>query len=74
LTLRKSLEIQEANASDVTGNKKHGLKKGHSSTTLSIKVYSLIAKALDEDKFVLVLSLDLSSVFDVVDIDLLIKY
>jgi hypothetical protein len=37
------------------------------------KLQFLIAKLLDEEKFVLVASLDLSAAFDVVNIGLLIK-
>jgi hypothetical protein len=51
----------------------HGFKKGRSITTLSVKFQSLIARALDEDNFVLVSSFVLSSVFGGVHVDLLLK-
>jgi hypothetical protein len=41
--------------------------------TLSSHLQSIIGRALDEDNFVLVASLDLSSAFDVVNVDLLLK-
>jgi hypothetical protein len=49
------------------------MKRGHSTTTNSIELQSMISRALDDDKFVLVASLDLSSAYDVVNIKLLIK-
>jgi hypothetical protein len=73
LILRRILEIQEANNIDLTGINQHGFKKGKSTTTLSIDLQSLIARALDEDQIGLVASLDLSSAFDVVNVNLLLK-
>jgi hypothetical protein len=67
------LEIQEASKIDLTGINQHGFKKGKSTTTLSKELQSLIARALDEDQIGLVASLDLSSAFDVVNVNLLLK-
>ena len=41
--------------------------------TLSLEIQSLIARALDDNNYVLVASLDLSAAFDVVNVDLLLK-
>ena len=58
---------------DITGKQQHGFKKGKSTLTLGLKIQSLIARALDEDNYALMASLDLSAAFDVVNIRLLIK-
>ena len=73
LILKRINEIQAENNTDITGENQHGFKQKRSTSTLSVKLQSLIARALDEDKYVLVASLDLSSAFDVVNINLLIK-
>ena len=67
------MEIQEENNCDITGRNQHGFKRNKSTSTLSLELQSIIARALDEDNFVLVASLDLSSAFDIVDVNLLIK-
>ena len=43
-----------------------------STSTLSIWLQSLIARALDEDNYALMASVDLSAAFEVVNIDLLL--
>jgi hypothetical protein len=58
---------------DLTRKNNHSFKKKRSTSTLTSQLQSIIGQALDEDKFVLVASLDLSSAFDVVNVDLLIK-
>ena len=67
------MEIQEENNVDLTGKNQHGFKRGHSTSTLSADIQSLISRALDEDEYVLLASIDLSSAFDLVNVDLLIK-
>jgi hypothetical protein len=72
--LKRILEIQDENKCDFTGRNQHSFKhKRRSTCTLSIELQNLIVKALDEDKQVLLASLDLSAAFDIVNIDLLIK-
>ncbi len=44
-----------------------------STTTLVLKLQSMIARAIEEDNFVLVVSLDLNSTFDVFNVLLLLK-
>ena len=73
LILKRILEIEDENNVDLTGKNQPGFKKKRSTSTLSSQLQSIIGRALDEDKFVLVASLDFSSSFDVVNVDLLIK-
>jgi endonuclease/exonuclease/phosphatase family metal-dependent hydrolase len=73
LILKRLHEIQEECSVDITGHDQHGFKKGRSTSTLAITLQSILARALDEGKYGLVSSLDLSSAFDVVNIDLLLK-
>ena len=73
LILKRIQDIEEEKQVDLTGINQHGFKKNRSTSTLSANLQSIIARALDNDKFALVASLDLSSAFDVVDIKLLIK-
>ena len=73
MILKRLLEIQDENNCDITGLNQHGFKRGRSTCTLSIEIQNLIARALDEDKTVLLASLDLSAAFDIVNISLLLK-
>lgn len=66
-------EIQTINNIDLTGENQFGFKKKSSTTHLALDLQNRIASDLDEGKSVAVLSLDLSSAFDVVDIETLIK-
>ena len=65
------LEIQHK--IDLTGKPQHGFKQKRSTATASLTLQSLIAKAIDNDNFALMASLDLSSAFDVVNVELLLK-
>ena len=73
MILKRLLEIQDENNCDITGLNQHGFKRGRSTCTLSIEIQNLIARALDEDKTVLLASLDLSAAFNIVNISLLLK-
>ena len=73
LILKRILKLQDQCQIDLTGANQHGFKKNHSTSTLTAKIQSLIARALDDDECVLLTSLDLSAAFDLVDINLLIK-
>ena len=57
----------------MTGKHQHGFKKNRSTATLSLQLQSLIARGLDEDNFVAMGSLDLSAMFEGVNIELLVK-
>jgi hypothetical protein len=73
LILMRILDIQEQNKVDLTRQGQHGFKRNKSTSTLSAELLSMISRSLDDDEFVLVSSLDLSSAFDVVNVNLLIK-
>ena len=73
LILKRMQKLETLNNTDLTGKNQHGFKKQKSTATLGIQLQSLIARALDEDEYVGMASLDLSSAFDVVDTDLLLK-
>ena len=58
---------------DLTGKPQHGFKQRCSTATASLKLQSLLAKAIDVDNLALMASLDPSSMFDVVNVALLIE-
>ena len=72
LILKRMSQIENLTGIDLTGKQQHGFKRNKSTTTLSLQLQSLIARALDEDNFALMASVDLSAAFDVVNIDLLL--
>jgi hypothetical protein len=49
--LKRILEIQDLAKIDLTGVNQYGLKKNHSASTLSVKVQSLIVRALEDEVF-----------------------
>jgi hypothetical protein len=73
LILKRILEIQDPNRVDLTGPSQHDFKNGRRTSTLSLDLQSIISRALDNDEYVLVSSLDLSAVLDIVNIDLLVR-
>ena len=73
LILKRIQTLELVNNADLTGKQQHGFKKSKSTTTLALQLQSLIARALDDDNYVLMASLDLSAAFDVVNINLLMK-
>ena len=73
LILTCILDIQEEAKIDLTGVNQHGFKRNRNTSTLSIELLSLIARAMDDDEYVIVASIDLSSAFDLVNVDLLLK-
>ena len=73
LVLKRMLQIQDENNVDFTGTNQHGFKRKHSTSTLSSALLSQISRALDDEEYVIVASLDLSSAFDLVNINLLIE-
>jgi hypothetical protein len=72
LIMKRIIEIQNEERIDLTGDGQHGFKRKRSTSTLSIKLLSEISRALDDEDYVLTTSLDLSSAFDLVNVDLLI--
>ena len=71
MILKRLANIEILNNIDLTGKQQHGFKRNKSTSTLTIQLQSLIARALDEDNHALMASIDLSAAFDVVNIDLL---
>ena len=58
---------------DLTGKPQHGFKPKHSTTTASLLLQSLLARATNDNKYAIMASLDLSAAFDVVNVQLLIR-
>ena len=73
LILKRLLEINSIYNGDITGKHQHGFKKQKSTSTLTLQLQSLIARALDKDNYVIMGILDLSAAFDMVNMDLLLK-
>ncbi len=66
------LEIEKQKGTDMNGEMQHGFKKYRSTTTAGLALQNIIAKAMDEDHYVAVASMDLMAVFDVLNVDLLL--
>jgi hypothetical protein len=73
LILLRMQSLEKLNKIDLTGKAQHGFKRKHSTTTAGLTLQSLLARALNDDKFAIMSSLDLSAAFDVVNIELLLK-
>ena len=73
LILQRIRKLEFDNKIDLTGKSQHGFKPKHSTLTAGLKLQTLITRAVDEDMYALMASLDLSSAFDVVNVELLLK-
>ena len=73
LILKRILEIQEKLQIDLTNENQHGFKRKKSTSTLAADLLSLIARAVDDEEYVVVASIDLSAAFDLVNVNLLLK-
>jgi hypothetical protein len=73
LILKSILEIQDNAGIDFRNKNPHGFKRKSSTSTLIGVFQSQTARALEDKDYVIVASLDLSSAFDLVDIDLIMK-
>ena len=73
LILQRIRKLEFDNKIDLTGKSQHGFKPNHSTLTAGLKLQTLITRAVDEDMYALMASLDLSSAFDVVNVELLLK-
>ena len=73
LILQRIKKLDKFNNVDLTGKSQHGFKHKHSTKTAGLKLQSIIARALDGDNYALMATLDLSSAFDVVNVELLLK-
>ena len=72
LILKRIFNIEKSQGIDITGKEQHGFKRNQSTSTLSLQLQSLIARALDDDKNALMASINFGAAFYVVNIDLLI--
>ena len=73
LILKQIHYLEKTNKLDFTGKSQHGFKKGKSTASAGLLLQSLISHSTDEKNYVLMASLDLSSAFDIVNTDLLVK-
>ena len=73
LIINRISEIEKTNSVDITGKSQHGFKRGRSTATAGLTIQSLLSHALDQNKYALMSSIDLSAAFDVVNIKLLLK-
>ena len=73
MMLNRLNDIEDEQDVDLTGNMQHGFKRGRSTVTALKEIQSQIARKIDQNDYVAMGSLDLSSAFDVVNIDLLLK-
>ena len=67
----KTINFKNFKNFDLTGKKQHGFESGRSTITAGLALQSLIARALDNDEYYVMGSLDLSTAFYVVDRNLL---
>ena len=65
--LSKLQEIEADQLVDLTGVNQHGFKKGRSTITAALSIKRNIVKALDQGKWSGLVSLDLSSAFDIIN-------
>ncbi len=61
------MEIQKENNVDHSGVEQHGFKKFKSTASAGLIIQSLIARAMDSNKYALMASIDLSAAFDLVN-------
>ena len=73
LILKQIHYLESTNKLDLTGKQQHGFKKNKSTATVGTLLQSMIARAADNDCYVVMASLDLSMAFDMVNIELLVK-
>ena len=73
LIIDRLKEIETMNNCDLTGKSQHGFKKNRSTATAGLTIQSILTRALDQNKYALMASIDLSAAFDVVDVNLLLK-
>ena len=65
--------MAESSKVDLTDDSQHGFKKERSTVTAALHLQSIIARALDSNNYYVLSSLDLSSAFDIVNRELLLK-
>ena len=72
LILQRLHQIEFENLVDLTNKSQHGFKKNRSTNSASLILQSVLARALDENNYAMMASLDLSAAFDVVNVELLL--
>ena len=73
LILKRIMQIQTENNVDITRSNQHGFKKKKSTLTAGLELQSILARAVDNNQYALMCSLDLSAAFDLVNVELLLK-
>ena len=73
LILQRIQDIEDEKKIDFTSEDQHGFKRGKSTTTAGLAIQSALARALDVGDYAILANLDLSSAFDLVNINLLMK-
>jgi hypothetical protein len=73
LILKQINYLETTNTLDLTGKQQHGFKKNKSTATAGLLLQSIIARAANDDNYVIMASLDLSAAFNLVNIELLIR-
>ena len=73
LILQRIQDIEDEKNIDLTNENQHEFKRGKSTTTAGLSIQSALARALDVGEFALLANLDLSSVFDFVNVNLLLQ-
>ena len=73
LIIDRLRDIESKTKCDLTGESQHGFKQKRSTTTAGMTIQSILTRALDQDNYALMSSIDLSAAFDVVNIKLLLK-
>ena len=73
LILKQIRYLESKNKLDLTGKQQHGFKRNKSTATAGALLQSLIARAADNDCYVVMASMDLSLAFDLVNTELLVK-
>ena len=73
LILQMIQDIEDEKMIDITNENQHGFKRGKSTTTAGLAIQSALAQALDAGQYAILANLDLSSAFDVVNVNLLLK-
>ena len=72
LILKRIAALELIHDVELVGSQQHGFRKGKSTATAHLSLQSLICRALDENNYVAMASIDLSAAFDIVNVDLLI--
>ena len=71
--LKQIQYLESNNKLDLTGKQQHGFKRNKSTATAGALLQSIIARAADDNCYVIMASLDISMAFDMVNTKLLIK-